>query len=336
MYASFLALLVSANPMLQSPAKEVVDSFCHELKDKYVIVQRADEAIELLNRRLAEGKFSGLHRSELAKALTSTANEVCHDAHLEVAYVQDAVPPDGPRRRDPNARKEIEDLIRTNNAHVVSVSVLNGNLGYLAIKHFDPPEFAQRPIDAAMAFLAETDALIVDVRGNPGGVPDTVCSLISYFLPPGTHINDIIFREGAGTRTVRFTTKPVPSNHYGHRNVYVLVDSATGSAAEEFAYDLQMQKRATVVGEKTWGGANPGMTVRLSDHFVAYMPVGMARNPVSGKNWDGTGVVADVRCSGADSLKRAELLALQELLLHAGSQNKKRLETALKEAHKNP
>ena len=54
----------------------------------------------------------------------------------------------------------------------------------------------------------------------------------------------------------------------------------TGSGAEDFAYNLKNLNRATLLGENTWGGANPGGTVRLNAHFSVCIPVGKAINPV--------------------------------------------------------
>jgi retinol-binding protein 3 len=88
----------------------------------------------------------------------------------------------------------------------------------------------------------------------------------------------------------------------------------TFSAAEEFAYNLQTRQRATIVGETTRGGANPGRGFRLHDHFWVFMPTGQAINPVTGKNWDGTGVLPDVKVPTEIALETAHVIALNQLL----------------------
>ena len=75
----------------------------------------------------------------------------------------------------------------------------------------------------------------------------------------------------------------------------MLVGPKTYSAGEEFAYDLQVLKRATIVGEKTRGGANPGGLTDLGSNFFAVIPTGRAENPITRTNWEGVGVLPDVK-----------------------------------------
>jgi len=93
-----------------------------------------------------------------------------------------------------------------------------------------------------------------------------------------------------------------------------LTSKRTGSGAEECAYNFQTQKRGTIVGEPTWGGANPGGSVRLSDHFSCFIPVGKAINPITKTNWEAVGVKPDIAMVPADSLIPTQLLAIQALI----------------------
>jgi C-terminal processing protease CtpA/Prc len=85
--------------------------------------------------------------------------------------------------------------------------------------------------------------------------------------------------------------------------VYVLTSGRTFSGAEEFANKLKTLKRATIVGETTGGGANPGGGNRLSEHFFAFIPTGRAVNPYTKTNWEGTGVEPDVKTSADAALQ---------------------------------
>jgi C-terminal processing protease CtpA/Prc len=96
--------------------------------------------------------------------------------------------------------------------------------------------------------------------------------------------------------------------------VYVLTSDQTFSGAEEFAYDLQTQRRGEVVGDTTGGGAHPGGMRRVSEHFGVWVPSGRAVNPVTGTNWEGTGVRPDVPVAASDALRTAHLRALERLL----------------------
>ncbi|MEO0456712.1 MAG: S41 family peptidase, partial [Cyanobacteria bacterium P01_A01_bin.114] len=87
----------------------------------------------------------------------------------------------------------------------------------------------------------------------------------------------------------------------------------TFSAAEEFAYNLQQLKRAVIVGEATAGGANPGQGIRLDDHFWMFLPTGRAINPITGSNWEGTGVIPDFKIPAELSLQAAHLIGLKKV-----------------------
>jgi C-terminal processing protease CtpA/Prc len=189
-------------------------------------------------------------------------------------------------------------------------------------------------VAGAMAFLANTDALIIDLRENHGGNPAMVALLATYFFSGDrdVHLNDLEWRDdGTNHYTVTqwWTLPYVPGERYLDREVYVLTSHGTFSGAEEFAYDLQTQKRATIVGEVTGGGANPGGGVRLADHFSVFMPRGRAINPITKKNWEEVGVKPDIEVNQQDALKVAQKTALQHLIAKATDEE---LRAALKEA----
>jgi retinol-binding protein 3 len=163
-----------------------------------------------------------------------------------------------------------------------------------------------------MGFLAGSDALIIDLRDNGGGNPSMIQLLASYLLKPDhkTLLNSFYIRKG--DRTEQYWTAPwVPGPRLSEAPLYVLTSKRTFSAAEEFTYDLQSLKRATIVGETTGGGAHPE-----EEHLVAGYPVvmslpfGRAVNPITGTNWEGTGVAPDVPAAAAEALAVAHSRAL--------------------------
>jgi C-terminal processing protease CtpA/Prc len=188
-------------------------------------------------------------------------------------------------------------------------------VGYLELYGFEPPDFARDALAAAMTFLAHTQALIIDVRHNRGGSPAMVALLCSYLLPayPPIHLNDLYWRPDDSTRQW-WTVPHLMAPRYEGRPVYILTSQETFSAAEEFAYNLQVLQRATVVGEHTPGAAHPGQGYRLDDHFWMFLPVGQAINPVTQQNWAETGVIPDVKVPAELSLLTAHLMGLNRLL----------------------
>lgn len=96
--------------------------------------------------------------------------------------------------------------------------------------------------------------------------------------------------------------------------MYVITSGRTFSAREGLAYDLQNLGWATVVGETTDGGANPSRPFVIERHFMLFVPVGRAVSPVTGTNWEGTGIKPDMAVPAESALKRTHLLALRTLL----------------------
>ena len=95
--------------------------------------------------------------------------------------------------------------------------------------------------------------------------------------------------------------------------MYVLTSHETFSGGEEFTFDLKTQKRATIVGETTGGGAHPVRGMPAGDHFTIGVPFARPVNPVTKGDWEGTGVEPDVKVSAADALTTAQKLAAEKL-----------------------
>jgi hypothetical protein len=95
--------------------------------------------------------------------------------------------------------------------------------------------------------------------------------------------------------------------------LYVLISPRTASAAEEFAYNMQTRKRATLIGRTTAGAANPGDSFEFSPGWHAFVSTGKAINPVTGQNWEGVGVSPDIDVDPADAFDFAYDQALEQM-----------------------
>jgi hypothetical protein len=175
---------------------------------------------------------------------------------------------------------------RDQNYGLDRIEILEGNVGYMRIRSVMFPEEVKGVLDASMRFLSNADAMIFDLRGNRGGDPQYMAYLFSYFLEKPTLINRIYWRDR--DRTDEYWTQgSVPGDKMPDVPLFVLISRQTFSGAEEFAYDLQALKRATIVGEVSAGGANPASSWVVFKDLRISIPIGRAINPVTGTNWEG-------------------------------------------------
>lgn len=187
-----------------------------------------------------------------------------------------------------------DDSMRRINYAFAGLSVLDGNVGYLNLTGFAPIETAEPTARAALNWLAHTDALIIDLRENGGGAPDMEQYLLSHFLPEGTDVLYATFLPRTGEPTEMHVLPHHPAGHRPHVPLYLLVGPDTLSAAEALAYHLQAMGRATVIGEPTAGGANPGDISLAYSGFSVFIPTATSRSAITGTNWEGTGVTPDI------------------------------------------
>ncbi|MFD6186694.1 S41 family peptidase [Streptomyces goshikiensis] len=288
----------------------VIDETARLLTEHYVFPEIAEQLAGVLRRRLTEGAYDVDDAEELARLVTADLQSVNGDRHLRLKHHADPVSPKQGAASLDAMRRDFD----TSLGGAPRVQLLDGGVAVVELAPMlFPLEWAAEPLGAALTLASRARALIVDLRANRGGDPDTVAFVCSYLLDERTHLNTMHWR--GGERVEQSWSLPhVPGARFGgSKPLYVLSSDSTFSAAEELAYDLQQLGRAVVVGERTRGGAHPCNGWTVHPHLEATIPVGRAVNPVSGANWEGTGVQPDVPCAAADSLARAHALALARL-----------------------
>ncbi len=318
-----LAHSQAADAPISAAAKaEVIQKLTQKLKSDYVFPDVAERTSTTLEQKASQGAYASADMSKaFAKLLNDDLRALGNDRHLSVRFDPNATIDASPIS-SPNTPPTPHQLarMRAEIAHdgfgIARVERLPGNVGYLDLRGFGPTEMVGDAYTSAMALLAGTDALILDLRRNGGGEPASVAWLMSHFFAEGDerHINDIYERPKDATRQY-WTSAPVKTRYL--KPVYVLTSGYTFSGGEECAYDFQTQKRATLVGETTGGGANPGDFVSLGRGFVAFIPNGRAINPITHTNWEHVGVKPDVAVPAAKAQQTAYAAILRTLVGNA-------------------
>ncbi|MFL6203125.1 MAG: S41 family peptidase [Thermoanaerobaculia bacterium] len=288
----------------------IIDDISAALNEIYVFPETAKKMEEHVRRQLASGAYDRLGTMDaFAQQLTEDLRSVSHDLHLHVDWNPD--PPGGDSGPTPEQQARFEEQLRRDNYCFRKVERLAGNVGYLKLDCFAQADLGGSTAIAAMGFLSGSDALIFDLRDNGGGSPSMIQLLTSYLLAgEPTHLNSFYIRKG--DRTEQFWTNAwVPGTRMPDVPVFVLTSGRTFSAAEEFTYNLKNLKRATLVGETTGGGAHPVDFHRIKGYPLGMsLPFGRAINPISGTNWEGTGVEPDVKVPAPEALEVAHTRAL--------------------------
>jgi Peptidase family S41/N-terminal domain of Peptidase_S41 in eukaryotic IRBP len=322
----------------QLSGREIVTRALELLRANYVFPELAERAATAIEARLAAGEYDNLDEITLTELVTRQLREVCDDKHLALRLgggppgpapgagvpgpgvpgpgvpgpevPGPAVPGRGPEAR----RAEMRNRGRLDNFGIRRVERLDGNVGYLDVHRIAMPANAGPAIAAAMELVAGTYALIIDLRRNGGGAVDGVVFWCSYlFDERPTHLNDIFHADTGETR--QFWALPyVPGSRYTDKPVYVLSSSHTFSGGEDFCYTLQALGRATVIGETTGGGAHPTRPFPISPAVHIAVPFARSVNPVTGTNWQGTGVVPDVAVPEDQARDVAYARALRHVL----------------------
>lgn len=286
--------------------KRVIDGINADLNEFYIDAALARQMENSLLAHEKSGDYEKITDGDaFAAQLAKDLLEVSHDKHLRVDFSSFKIPP----QHDPTPEDEarFHDQMVHDNCMFRKVEILPNNVGYIRFDGFMDASFCGPTVVAAMGFAAHTDAVIFDLRQNGGGQPAMVTLIASYLFDKPTHLIDMYNRKEDST-SQNWTLSYLPGLRLAKQPVFVLTSKRTFSGAEEFAFDLKNQKRATIVGETTGGGAHPVSRHVVADYFMVGVPFAMSLDPVTKTNWEGTGVEPDVKVSADDALETAQKL----------------------------
>lgn len=297
--------------------QQVIATIGKLMKDNYVFPKVADKMAAYLEKQYNKNLYGSIESpNEFGQALTRDLYTVSKDKHISVRFNPEIAQKMANRKKhrpNPDLVKRRQAQNRRRNYGFQKIEILAGNIGYINLKSFSNHKEGMETVASAMVFLANTEGVIIDLRQNGGGSPRMVQLICSYFFGnKSVHLNSLYWRRG--NRTEEFwTLKKVKGQRMPNKPLYILTSKYTFSAAEEFSYNMRNLQRATLVGETTGGGANPGGGYPIEGLYTMFVPTGRAINPITKTNWEGVGVKPHIPTSANQALDRAHLELLKSL-----------------------
>lgn len=313
-----------------SEKNAVLQSLKTNLLENYIFPDKAQEAANLLESRKTKGSYEKINDANAyAEALTNDVMSVIQDKHFHLYFDPERVEDEqrAQTNKDDQKSLELKELEKAKRHHFgfKELRILDGNVGYLNLTGFHDLKNAAPALNSAMRYLEDTSAIIIDLRNNQGGSSDLAQYLTSFFFDDDpVLLFDFFTRKGSKTEHRQYFTFPyVEGKHRVDVPVYILTSPFSFSASEGFSYSMQSTKRATVVGETTGGGANMWDGKIIDKRFYAHIPNVRPVDPRTKTNWEGLGVVPDVKVPALQALSTAHVLALEKLMGsdHANASN---------------
>jgi Peptidase family S41/N-terminal domain of Peptidase_S41 in eukaryotic IRBP len=313
--------MATVQPLRGEDRSAAIAEITRKLEERYVFPDR----VAAIRARLKDGMTSGRYDIEnppaFAGRVTEDLRAASGDRHLYLNYApgQFAAARAGDGKSDNRALEAFwERRARRDNQGLGETRILPGNIRYLRITAFEwVQDQTGVAYDAAMRFLRDGDAIVIDLRGNGGGSHAAVRYLLSHFM--GADELDITFLQAGKDPVQSRTLDYLPAGRLKGKPLYVLISDQVGSAAEAFAYDVQQFRLGTLVGATTAGAANNNEFSPVAPGFMLSLSYGRPVHPVSKTNWEGVGVKPDVATDPDRALDLAQSLALAALLDRSGS-----------------
>jgi Peptidase family S41 len=310
------ATLVPASAVAQTldreGQRELVSRLEVALRQNYVVPDRIPAISAELDRRVQSGSIDS---ADFAASLSQGLVKASNDLHFSVAFDPVEVAADRRAKADGEASTQAQrEREQAANFGFRDARRLDGDLAYVRFDFFADPQYAQETAAGAMRFAEGAKGLIFDLRYNNGGVLEMAQFLMSYLYPAGKEQEFFDYNyndEGVRVERSQWSLAAVPGQRSADIPVVVLTGSTSFSAAEWMAFSLQRLGRATVIGERTAGGAHPVTRVPIDDRFMLQVPFGEIRDPVNREDFESVGVAPDLVVPASDALLAAQKFLLQ-------------------------
>ena len=295
-----LSLILAIAPLPPADAscadlRPAVEAIAVALESRYVLPARGIDGAARLRAVAQRGDVSLVCGDGPTKAavLTRATREAVPDLHLRVAY-------GAPDPSEPPTRPDADAL--ADNLGIAEVGRLPGGIGYLRLSGWAPLSWVEPRLANAFALLRDSTALIIDVRGNPGGDGGTVALVERSFLPVDAPQTLQYFDRTGRLARADASKEPTWRRFPKDMPLVVLLDRESASGSEALAFSLREERRAVIIGSRSAGAAHAVRdAVPLPGGFALYIPQYRLEGRLSHADWEGVGVRPDIEAGPTDA-----------------------------------
>lgn len=294
------ANIVEAQEFSAASRNEAIKKIAQHIAANYVYPEKGGQIASHIQAANFKGQFDNAKNwKEFNEMVTRELRAFSSDGHLFVRHDPEMVK----ELKNPSASSDANNSMNESNdaskSTFAEAKVLDNNIGYLKMTEIRINKSNLEDLYANMRKMENTKALIIDLRDNGGGGSSVGPVHISYFLPPATPT--LTFTKRDGNYTTDSTVSWLKEKRY-EKPVYIIVNNRTASAAEEFAFVLQQNRRAKIVGERTAGAANMNSWYAIDDENFVSVSTAAPSVPGKGISWEQTGIQPDIKVKKDDPL----------------------------------
>lgn len=305
---SDLSAQTNAQQLDSQEKKELIEKISALLRGHYVFPDLGEKYGQEILSLFEARDFNNISDSKkFGEYVTDKLQELTKDKHVKFRLIE---PSDLGESEEGSLHHPVRyyRLGRKEHLGITRLDWIENEIGYMDYRRFYYHAEAKEMLFNAIKFLSTANAIIIDLRENQGGGGALIPWFCSYFMPHPTPLTGTYYRDEDMTEEW-WTLEKIEGQRLLDVPMFVLIGKNTFSAAEYLAYDLKIQKRATLIGEPSKGGAHSVDLFPVGDRFEIYIPTARAVNPITGSNWEGTGVIPDVAVPSESALDTAVELA---------------------------
>ena len=344
LFLVFIPVFTFSQEVLENDEKFlVIERIKEQIDSKYVFVEKADRINNAFDSIQSSGKYGQINDYQnFADKLTEDLISITKDKHFKVQYNPKLIQSRRARRErmkqpQENQKDDEEDIdwnywyAQKENFGLTKIEILDGNIGYIKSNFWQPLNWVKSTFDAALNFVAHTDALIIDLSENQGGYSPSDSYLGSYFFSRDSVLWISGFNRPTGETSSVFTFNRLGGKRYLNKPIFILISEKTFSLAEQFAYCMKHFGKAIIIGQTSAGAAHAIDFVELNENYAIQIPISYSFHPITKTDWEGSGVIPHILTSKEEALKVAQLEAIKKLIESARKAN---FETLLKRYEK--